>query len=217
MQSIDSSYPVYKNVQTETTKVQNALVTALQNDASTSKKAAADATAAAASAKAQAATAAAAKARAEADAQRAQSEADSAAATADTSRVQAVLTSFCEQVVTLKNQYFNGNTQYAKGLSYKNSGDNADAIVVFAEANTSYAAVDSAAGALNTTFTNMPDDYSTAATDLAYAADVSVKAVNTILDEISNGYDESSTVNNDAALSNQYMAPVTSFISSDCQ
>jgi hypothetical protein len=217
LQGIDSSYPSYKDVQVEMTKVQNALVTALQNESNTNKKAAADASALAEKNRQAAASAQAAKARAEANAQAAQSAADSATANADSSRVQAVLTSYCQQIVTLKSQYGTGNTSYAKGLTYKSSGSDVSAIVVFAEANTSYSAVEDAAIALTKNFTNMPTAYTTAASNLAYAADYSVKAVNLILDEISDGHDYSSTINSDAAYSNQYMSGVTSFISNNCQ
>ena len=217
LQSIDSSYPDFKNVQAEMTKVQNALVVALQDEAGISKKAAADSAALAEKNRQAAASAQAARDRAEANAQSAQSAADSATANSESVRLQEVYKSYCNQLITLKNQYLDGNVSYTKAMGYKNNGQDLVAITVFGQANVSYSGVDKAAIALNNTFTNMPSAYSTAANNLAWAADYSVKAVNLVLDEISSGNDYTSTVNGYANTSNQYMSPVSSFINAYCQ
>lgn len=209
LQSIESSYPDFKNVQTEMTKVQNALVTALQEEAQTSKKAAADASALAEKNRAAATAAQAAKDRAEANAVRAQSQVESAASTA---RSAEVAKSFKNQLLSAYNNLKNGDAYYSEAMGYHNSGNDSLALVVFAKANAVYGEVGQTATGLNSTFTGMPQSYVDAANNLVTASSYNIKATNSVIDGMGSSYSTASNTNYYSNLGDQYRNLVGSFL-----
>ena len=206
LQSIDSSYPVYKNVQAEMTKVQNSLVTALQSDADTSKKAAA-------AAQAQAASAAAAKAKAEANAQKAQSQAAAAQQTASDQQAYQVELSFVNQLQSAYTDFHdNAEANYSSGISYSNDGENSTALILFAKANAAAASTQQAVKNMNNNYTNLPDTYQEASSALGLAAYYLTEATNAAIDNMTSSYDESSTINGYKNQAIQYANEVSAFL-----
>lgn len=176
LQSIDSSYPDYKKVQSEITKIQTKLVTALQDESSANKKAAADASAAAAAARA-------AKNKAEA----------SAATAAADATAQEVQKSFLNQLIILKQNLENDCiANVSEGANYYNSGQTSYAAPYFGAAITACSTANKNATNLNDTFSGLPVSYSSAANNLAWAAYYEGKVVE---DYVNNTY-ASDDVNN---------------------
>jgi Tfp pilus assembly protein PilE len=214
LQSIDSSYLDYKNVQTEISTVQNLLMTALQNDANTNKEAAA-------TAKAQAAAATSAKAQAEEKAKEAQSEADSAAANAQQEAATAatnaktteVLKSFYNELFAdYKNLEDNGISYYNNGMSYLNNSEGSTALVDFAKANAVFDSVSQDTKNMNTQFTGMPQTYIDAANNLQEASYYYGQATNSAIDETSYSSDTSATTNYDSSTGDSYKNSTYTFL-----
>lgn len=214
LQSIDSNYPDFKNVQTEMTKVQNALVIALQNEADVSRKSAADASALAERNRQAAALAQAAKVRAEENAQRAQSDAHSAVSNAEGTRVLEVRKSFVNQLRTSYNTFINdARPTYDKAIVNLNAGNNYTALALFGQVKATDNSVYTVAYDLLTNFSNMPKNYIDAAYALGQASLYEDKAADSAINFMSASYDTSATTNYNSSQATYYINQVKSFLS----
>lgn len=201
LQSIDPSYPIYKNVQAEVTKVQSLLVTTLQGDADASKKAAA--------------AAAAAQAQAEARAQKIKSDAAAAAQAASDSQTYQVELSFVNQLRSAYNDFVsNAKASYSTGISYSNNNQNDVALIDFAKTNAACTSTSQAVKNMNDNYTNLPSSYQEASSALGLAAYYLSEATNTAIDNMTSSYDESSTINGYKNQSMTYLNEVSTFLSS---
>ncbi len=199
LQSIDSGYPFYKDVQAEMTKVQNSLVTALQADADASKKAAA--------------TAAIAKARAEENAQKAQSQVVAAQQTASEQQAYQVELSFLNQLRSAYTDFTtNAEANYSSGIGYSNNGENSTALILFAKANAAAESTIQAVKNMNDNYINLPSSYQAASSDLGLAAYYLTEATNAAIDNMTSSYDESSTINGYKNQAIMYLNEVNAFL-----
>ena len=217
LQSIDSSYPDFKNVQAEMTKVQNALVVALQDEAGVSKKAAADSAALAEKNRQAAASAQAAKARADANAQEAQSAAESATAgaqaKADAAKSAQVLMSFRNELTTAYNQYTNqGNPAYSSGIQYSNAGNSSMALTMMLSAQNVYIAANDSISDLDTRYTNLPASYYDALNNMRLAIKDILKAMDLLVKSEGTSLDYSTLINSYKNESFSYVTRVRSFL-----
>ncbi len=175
LQSIDSSYPEYENVQAEIKKVQDSLVLVLEGEVNTSKREAVVAAAQAEKNKAAAAAAQAAKVRAEQNAQQAAIDAQSKASAA---RSLEVAKSFVSQLTTIYNNLTsNGLGNALKGITDWNDGEYNSANLYLGAAISACSTAQSDALELNDRFTGMPSTYVNAADDLYYAANYLCKSM----------------------------------------
>lgn len=214
LQSIESNYPEFKNVQEEMTKVQNALVITLQNEADISKKAAADSAALAEKNRQAAAAAQAAKTRAEESAQRAQSDVDAAASKAEAARTLEVRKSFVNQLINGYNTFVNdAMPTYSKAISYLNTGNDYTALALFGQVKASDNSVYQVALSLLTNFSNMPKSYIDAAYALGQASLYEDKATDSAINSMSSSYDTSATTNYNSSQATYYINQVKSFLS----
>jgi hypothetical protein len=214
LQSIESSYPEFNKVQVEMTKVQNALVVALQDEANTSKKAAADASAQAAKNSAAAAAAQAARARAEQNAATAASNAQAQAAAA---RGVEVAKGFRNELTAGYISYTQGITYYSSAIKYSNNGDS---LLAIAQANSANAVLNSAYSTvsdLNTRFTGLPSSYYQAASDMQSAIAYLSKALDLLVSSEGTSVDYSSTINSNKNTAAAYSARVKAFLDANAE
>ncbi len=216
LQLIESDYPEFKNVQAEITKVQNALVTSLQDEASKSKKAAADASAQAEKNRQSAANAQAAKERAEQNAQQAANDAARAAANAQAqataAKAEEVKRSFRNELTTGYNSYSQGVTYYGSAIKYSNSSDS---LLAIAQANSARAVLNSAYSAvydLNSRFSGLPSEYYTAASNMVSAINNLNSAIDLLVKSEGTYLDYSSSINSYKNIATTYAARVRAFL-----
>ncbi|MFA6273508.1 MAG: zinc ribbon domain-containing protein [Candidatus Paceibacterota bacterium] len=221
LQSIDSSYPDYKNVQAEMTKIQNALVVALQDEAGVSKKAAADSAALAEKNRQAAASAQAARTQAENNAQRAQSAADSAtanaAAQAAVARGLEVQKGFRNELTAGYISYTQGVTYYGSAIKYSNSSDS---LLAIAQANSARAVLNSAYSTvsdLNSRFTGLSSSYYAAANDMVSAISNLNKAIDLLVSSEGTSLDYSSSINSYKNTATSYQTRVKAFLDANYQ
>jgi hypothetical protein len=210
LQTIDSSYPFYKDVQSEIAKDQGLLVTALQDKVDASTKAANDAKAQVANAQAQAAASVAAKARAEADTQKAQSEASQQIAQ---QQEKDVLVSFVNQLQSAYTD-FNDNaiSEYNDAIDQDNAGEILVAVADYGQVIASDNGVYGTVSSMLSNFTNLPDSYSTAAKDLKEAVSYETEAAQAASSADADGVNDSTTINYYSGLANTYKTAVHNFL-----
>lgn len=214
LQSIDSNYPEYKNVQTEIKKVQDALVIALENEANTSKKAAADAVAQAEKNRAAAAAAQAARDRAEQNAQQA---ASNAQAQANAARSVEVARSFRNELTTGYNSYLQASKLYSSAIQYSNANNH---LLAIAQANSASSVLTSAYTAVNDLsdrYTGLPSSYYSASNNMLLAIGYLSKALDLLVDSEGTSLDYSSSINSNKNSAVYYAGQVSSFLTANYQ
>lgn len=196
LQSVGTDYPKYESkIKPKLAELQGKIEKGLESKADI-------ATAAKAEAERKAQAESVARARAQADAvaaNEAKTKSDAAAAAAaeqarqaeykrqqeEAERAKQVQISFLNQLLTARNSLNDGVTYYNRAMGYYNSGDNLVALSVFGQANTAFNSAYNQASDLITTFSGLPSTYSEAANNLQLGSNACLKAVSSIISDIS--------------------------------